>query len=106
MPISSELPPIPTGVSRRDFSRLMALAAAGVALPRGSSEGELAWRALRGISPANAIRLNSNENPLGPSRAALEAMQKLGSEEGRYAFQLDKALRLRIAELEGLRPEY
>ena len=106
MPISSELPPIPTGVSRRDFSRLMALAAAGVALPRGSSEGELAWRALRGISPANAIRLNSNENPLGPSRAALDAMQRLGAEEGRYAFQADKALRLRIAELEGLRPEY
>ena len=42
MPIPSELPPIPSGVSRRDFSRLMALAAAGLALPRGSSEGELA----------------------------------------------------------------
>jgi histidinol-phosphate aminotransferase len=84
----------------------MALAAAGLALPRGSSEGELAWRALGPLSPANAIRRNSNENPLGPSRAALEALQKLGAEEGRYAFQLDKALRLRIAELEGLRPEY
>jgi histidinol-phosphate aminotransferase len=84
----------------------MALAAAGLALPRGSSEGELAWRALGPLSPANAIRLNSNENPLGPSRAALEALQKLGAEEGRYAFQLDKALRLRIAELEGVRPEY
>ena len=46
-----------------------------------------------GNLPANAVRLNSNENLLGPSRAALEAMQKLGSEEGRYAFQLDKALR-------------
>lgn len=105
MPIPSELPPIPSGVSRRDFSRLMALAAAGLAIPRGSSEGELAWRALR-ISPANAVRLNSNENPLGPSRMALDALQKLGAEEGRYAFQLDKALRLRLAEIEGVRPEY
>ena len=84
----------------------MALAAAGLALPRGSSEGELAYAALRTVPPANAIRLNSNENPLGPSRAALDALQKLGAEEGRYAFQIDKALRLRIAELEGLRPEY
>ena len=84
----------------------MALAAAGLALPRGSSEGELAYAALRGMPPANAIRLNSNENPLGPSRAAVEALQKLGAEEGRYAFQADKALRQRIAEVEGLRPEY
>jgi histidinol-phosphate aminotransferase len=84
----------------------MALAAAGVALPRGSSEGELAWRALGSLASPNAVRLNSNENPLGPSRPALDAMQKLGAEEGRYAFQADKALRLRIAELEGLRPEY
>lgn len=84
----------------------MALAATGLALPRGSSEGELAYRALGVLSPANAVRLNSNENPLGPSRAALEALQKLGAEEGRYAFQGDKALRLRIAEIEGLRPEY
>lgn len=84
----------------------MALGAAGLAMPRGSSEGELAYAALRGVPPGTAIRLNSNENPLGPSRAAVEAMQKLGVEEGRYAFQADKALRLRIAELEGLRPEY
>ena len=83
----------------------MALAAAGLALPRGSSEGELAYAALRGMPPANAIRLNANENPLGPSRAAVDALQKLGAEEGRYAFQADKALRQRIAELEGLRPE-
>ena len=84
----------------------MALAAAGLALPRGSSEGELAYAALRTRPPAGAIRLNSNENPLGPSRAALDAMQQLGAEEGRYAFQADRELRARIAELEGLRPEY
>jgi len=106
MPNPSELPPIPPAVSRRDFSRFIALAAAGLALPLGSSEGQLARAALRTVPPANAIRLNANENPLGPSRAALEAMHKLGAEEGRYAFQSDEALRARIAELEGLRPEY
>ncbi len=106
MPNSGELPPFPSGISRRDFSRLMALGATGLAFPRGSSEGELAWRALGGLSPTNAVRLNSNENPLGPSGSAIEALQKLGAEEGRYAFQADRALRLRIAELEGLRPEY
>ncbi len=93
---------MPAGVSRRDFSRLMALAAAGLALPRGSSEGELAYAALRTRPPAGAVRLNSNENPLGPSRAALDAMQQLGAEDGRYAFQADRELRTRIAELEGL----
>ena len=106
MPIPSELPPFPPGQSRRDFSRFMALAAAGIALPRGTSEGELAHAALRLVPPSGAIRLNSNENPLGPSRAALDAMAQLGTEEGRYAFKADAALRQRIAELEDLRPEY
>jgi len=106
MHIPSELPPFPPGLSRRDFSRFMALAAAGIALPRGTSEGELAHAALRVVPPSGAIRLNSNENPLGPSRAALDAMAQLGAEEGRYAFRADRELRARIAELEGLRPEY
>ncbi len=106
MPTYSELPLISGQLSRRDFSRLLALGAAGIALPRGSTEGQLAYTALRGLVPPNAIRINSNENPLGPSDAALSAMQALGAEDGRYPFAPEKALEKHIAELEGLPAGY
>lgn len=103
MPSNSELPPpMPPGVSRRDFARFLSLMAAGLVIPRGSAEALLARDALGEIPPASAIRLNSNENPLGPSRAALEAIQRLGAEGGRYPWEAESALCRRIAEFEGI----
>lgn len=102
MPIRDELPPAPPDLSRRDFTRLLGLGAAGLTLPRGSLEGHFARQALGLIPPANAIRLNANENPLGPSPAAMRAIAKLGPQLGRYPFQAEDALGGRIAELEGL----
>ena len=102
MPIRDELPPAPPELSRRDFTRLLSVGAAGLALPHGSLEGHFAREALQLLPPAGAIRLNSNENPLGPSPAAMRAIGKLGADAGRYPFQAEDALGTRIAELEGL----
>ena len=60
-------------LSRRSFSKLMGVSAAYAALPtqmRGS------WRAVADANSAtaNIVRLSSNENPYGPSPAALKAM--------------------------------
>ena len=52
-----------------------------------------------------AIKLASNENPLGPSPKALEAIHKAASESHRYPDGGAKVLRERIAEWRGVRPE-
>lgn len=90
------------GLSRRDFSRLLTLGAAGILLPGGAAEAQLAHAALPRRLAAGAIRLNQNENPLGPSRAALEAIRRLGTEHGRYPRAEEAALIARVAEVEGV----
>ncbi len=90
------------GLSRRDFSRLAALGAAGFLLGPRSAEGGLAHAAAPRAPGRGTVRINSNENPLGPSPAALAAMAALGAEGGRYAFALERELAARIAELEGV----
>jgi histidinol-phosphate aminotransferase len=74
------------GFSRRDFGRLAAFMTAGAALPF-YNEATLA----QGLSanrnmPADAIKLNANENPMGPCPEAIEAIQKLVPQGGRYLY--------------------
>lgn len=71
-------------------------------MPVGSLEGHLARAALGFRPPANAIRLNSNENPLGPSPEAMRAIARLGPDMGRYPFEAEEVLGARLAALEGL----
>ncbi len=73
-------------LSRREFGRVAALLTAGAALPF-YCEATLAQdlKALGNI-PADAIRLNTNENPLGPCPAALEAIQRALPAGGQYQF--------------------
>jgi histidinol-phosphate aminotransferase len=74
------------GFTRRDFGRLAALMTAGAALPF-YNEAALA----QGLSalpnlPADAVRLNANENPMGPCPEALEAVSKVVANGGRYLY--------------------
>ncbi|HEV8239416.1 MAG TPA: histidinol-phosphate transaminase [Thermoanaerobaculia bacterium] len=71
-------------LSRRGFARLLGAGFTLAAVPSGAGAG---WRTTAGTSPARAalptftpvgaqrIRLNSNENPYGPSPAALQAIR-------------------------------
>ena len=59
-------------LSRRDFSKLLGLSAGYAAL--GPRDAKASWRAWLPSSVANVVRLSSNENPYGPSPAALKAM--------------------------------
>ena len=62
-------------LSRRSFSKLLSVSAAYAAL-RPGSEARGSGRALapEALSSTKVIRLSSNENPYGPSPAALKAM--------------------------------
>ncbi len=55
--------------------------------------------------PAGAVRINANENPLGPSAAAREAVVAITPEAGRYHFYLTEELVKTFASQQGLETE-
>ncbi len=52
------------------------------------------------------VRLNSNENPYGPSKKAKEAVVNILGEANRYQFDTQEVLRKKIAERENIDPSY
>ncbi len=93
---------IDRGFSRRDFARLATLLAAGSALPF-YNEATMAQGLSSGPRlPADAVRINANENPMGPCPEAVDAIQKLVPQGGRYLYQETFAFRDAMAVVEGL----
>jgi histidinol-phosphate aminotransferase len=61
-----------------------------------------------GVEPTDAIRLSSNENPLGPSPAALQAIEGAFAYAGRYPMNAKPSMgefRGVVAKQHGLKPE-
>ncbi len=90
------------GYSRRDFGRLAAFLTAGAALPF-YNEATLA----QGLSampnlPPDAVRINANENPMGPCPEAAEAIHQVVQQGGRYLYHETFAFAAALAEVEGL----
>ncbi|MFZ6014345.1 MAG: pyridoxal phosphate-dependent aminotransferase [Bacteroidota bacterium] len=52
------------------------------------------------------IRLNSNENPYGPSENARKAIQQIISEGNRYPFEVMDDLKALLAQKEGVSPDH
>ena len=69
------------------------------------SEAERAFFGL-GIKSGMKVRLNSNENPYGPSEKAKKAIIDVLSQSNRYAFDELEDLRKTIASKEGVDPTY
>ncbi len=92
-------------LSRRGFLRTSAAAAA--ALPMWTepmlARAERAAAVTRG--EGRPIRIDANENPLGPCEAARASMTGLMAEGGRYDSDLTEKLAATFAAQEGLRPE-
>jgi histidinol-phosphate aminotransferase len=85
------------GLSRRRFAASVAAAAAAwVAAPR------LARASLLKGEPRDLIQLNSNENPYGPSEAALRAMSEAQAVACRYPDDLEEEMADAIAEHHGV----
>jgi histidinol-phosphate aminotransferase len=95
-----------TGFSRRSLGRWAAMLAAGAALPL-PNEFSLAAQDLDiRVMPAGAVKIDTNENPLGPCPEALEGITAISKEGGRYHFELTPVLQKTLAEQEGLKPDY
>ena len=94
------------GFSRRSFGRLATLIAAGPALPF-YNEFTLAAQDLdMSAPPTGVVKIDANENPLGPCPEAAEAMRSVVAGGGRYMFHLAGEFQAVLAEQEGLRQGY
>jgi histidinol-phosphate aminotransferase len=89
-------------LSRRNFGRIAAVLSAGAALPF-YDEQALAQLSMVKNMPADAVKINANENPMGPCAEAIEAITKLTRQGGRYRFEETTALTEALATGEGLK---
>lgn len=79
--------------SRRDFTRILGVGAALAAVPpvvRAAS------------TPVQTVLLNSNENPYGPSSAAMQAMREALLRVARYPDSEEESLGADLARLHGV----
>jgi histidinol-phosphate aminotransferase len=90
------------------FSRRNFLQASSAALAYSMLSEPLLAQVARGqvAFPDGAIRINANENPLGPCKAAREAVIAITPEGGRYHFNLTEELVKTFADQQGLKPEF
>ena len=94
------------GFTRRQLGRIASVLTAGAALPF-YNEAAFAQRGMRREMPPDAVRINENENPLGPCADALEAIYQVAKFGGRYSPHNEQGDLIKtIAETEGIKPEY
>jgi len=90
-------------LSRRRFAQLLGLGAAYAVTQRGMLSGATPKAAEPYANPAlGAVRLNSNENPYGPSPLAIKAMSAAFSLAWRYPDEHADALVEQLARINGV----
>ena len=91
--------------SRRSFLHLSAAASAAAAF-HFTTEPMLAAAARPRAHDANAVLIDSNENPLGPGQAARDAIAGIIPRGGRYSDNLTDDLVSTFAQTEGLNRDW
>lgn len=92
-------------MSRRRFAQLMGVGAAGVVAQPNvvlSNDSFSKWFVARNSAAATVVRLNSNENPYGPSPQALKAMTQAFELVWRYPDEHADTLLETIAKINGV----
>src|ERR1700685_2151430 len=97
---------IKRGFSRRNFGRLASLMTAGAALPFYNEPALAQLSMLKEPMPADAVKINANENPMGPCPEAAEAIYNVVKKGGRYMYDITDGLATTLAEVEGVKVEY
>ena len=93
------------GFSRRSFGRIAAVLSAGAALPF-YNEHALAQLSMVRNMPADAVKINANENPMGPCPEAADAIYNVVKKGGRYMYEDTYSLAEAMAGVEGLTFNY
>ena len=100
------------GFSRRDLGRIASLLTAGATLPfyNEHAMAQDAQRRMGGARRAmdpDAVRISSNENPLGPCKEGLEAIARVAPFGGRYSPSNEQGEFITaVAETEGVKESY
>ncbi len=93
------------GFSRRHLGKIASLLTAGAALPF-YNEPALAQLSMVKNMPPDAVKINANENPLGPCPEAAEAIYSAVKRGGRYEYEDTYAMAETLASQEGLKFGY
>jgi histidinol-phosphate/aromatic aminotransferase/cobyric acid decarboxylase-like protein len=97
---------IARGFTRRNFGRIATMLGTGAAaMPFFNEQAMAQLSAVRGM-PADAVKINANENPLGPCKEALEACHAILSKGGRYVYEETFGFQETLAEQEGVKANY
>ncbi|MEJ7607873.1 MAG: pyridoxal phosphate-dependent aminotransferase [Bryobacteraceae bacterium] len=94
------------GFSRRNFGKITTLLGAGAATLPFFNEQAMAQLSMIGPIPADAVKINANENPLGPCPEALEQMSSVLRQGGRYLYEETFTFSKTLADVEGVKPAY
>ncbi len=93
-----------TAFSRRSFLHLSTAASAALAF-RVVTEPMLAYAQELPHAPVGGVRINANENPLGPCAAARSAITAIVPESGRYRFAVCEEFVAEYARSVGVKTE-
>ncbi|MBV9036773.1 MAG: hypothetical protein JO182_19945, partial [Acidobacteriaceae bacterium] len=93
------------GFSRRSFGRIATVLTAGAALPF-YNEPALAQLSMVRNMPPDAVKINANENPLGPCPEAADAIYNVIKKGGRYMYEDTFDLAETLANVEGVKFSY
>ncbi len=103
------------GFSRRHVGRIASLLTAGAAMPfynefamaQDAQRRTLGAGGARRAMDPDAVRISSNENPLGPCKEGLEAIASVAPNGGRYSPSNEQGkFTEAVAEREGVKPSY
>jgi histidinol-phosphate aminotransferase len=94
------------GFTRRHLGRIASVLTAGAALPFYNESAMAQLSMLRGSIPPDAVRINANENPMGPCPEAAYAIYNVIKKGGRYMYEETFGFARTLAEVEGVKPEY
>jgi len=95
------------GFSRRHFGRIATMLGAGAAVLPFYNEPALAQlSAVSGEVSPDAVKINANENPLGPCAEACAAIHAIAQKGGRYLYEETFEFQKTMADVEGLKPDY
>jgi histidinol-phosphate aminotransferase len=93
------------GLTRRGLYKMATLLAAGAALPFYNEQALAQLSQVKNMPP-DAVKINANENPMGPCPEAAEAIHAIVAKGGRYLYEETDALKELLAEQEGVRSSY
>jgi len=94
------------GFSRRNFGRFATVITAGAALPFYNESAMAQLSMIKGPMPSDAVKINANENPLGPCPEAADAMYGVIQKGGRYLYEETFGFQETLAAQEELKPSY